>query len=436
MATLFLSTFQQLEQAEIRYCLMRDGDQIATLDEQQEVDLLVAHDQFQQLQRLLIRLGFVALPSWGHAPHHFFVLYDEMGDQWLKLDVVTEVAYGHPYHIMYTDLATDCLKKRQWRDGIFVPTAECEVITLLLHCVLDKGYFAPHRRQRLQTLCNEVRDEPYLTKLVQRFWQPTMTWPEVVAFIHSENWDGLLAMRQRVSQHLAKNQQLILAARKIKQRSFRKLNNWWHARRPRSITVAILAPDGAGKSTLVAGIQQSFYFPVYTTYMGLYQKNSAKKATTKAPGIGFLSRLAMQWQRYGKARYQQVRRKLVIFDRYTYDALLPARTPLSRLQQWRRWLLAHACPAPDLVIFLDAPGEMLYARKGEHSASILEEQRQFYLSLRSRLPQMVVIDATQNADLVRRRVTAQIWRSYLRRQGGLPADSLVEKAMFDLCVQK
>lgn len=216
MATLFLSTFQQLEQAEIRYCLMRDGDQIATLDEQQEVDLLVAHDQFQQLQRLLIRLGFVALPSWGHAPHHFFVLYDEMGDQWLKLDVVTEVAYGHPYHIMYTDLATDCLKKRQWRDGIFVPTAECEVITLLLHCVLDKGYFAPHRRQRLQTLCNEVRDEPYLTKLVQRFWQPTMTWPEVVAFIHSENWDGLLAMRQRVSQHLAKNQQLILAARKIK----------------------------------------------------------------------------------------------------------------------------------------------------------------------------------------------------------------------------
>ncbi|MEZ4731266.1 MAG: hypothetical protein R3E79_29455 [Caldilineaceae bacterium] len=107
-----------------------------------------------------------------------------------------------------------------------------------------------------------------------------------------------------------------------------------------------------------------------------------------------------------------------------------------RLQQWRRWALAHACPAPDLVILLDAPGAILYARKGEHSAALLEEQRQGYLQLKSQLRQMVVIDATQHPDTVRRQVTTQIWRGYVRRQTGIQSVSSIENMTFDLCAQE
>ena len=77
--------------------------------------------------------------------------------------------------------------------------------------------------------------------------------------------------------------------------------------------------------------------------------------------------------------------------------------------------LAIANPAPDLVVILDAPGSTLYQRKGEHSAELLEKQRQEYLKLDRRLRRSVVIDATRNADLVRREVIRLMWRRYARR---------------------
>jgi len=112
--------------------------------------------------------------------------------------------------------------------------------------------------------------------------------------------------------------------------------------------------------------------------------------------------LTVQWRRYLQARYAQARGHLVVFDRYAYDALLPQpqrRNPLKRL---RRWLLAHACPPPHLVLVLDAPAEVLYARKGEHTVGKLESQRQAYRSLQTRLSNVTILDATREAEHVRR----------------------------------
>jgi thymidylate kinase len=112
---------------------------------------------------------------------------------------------------------------------------------------------------------------------------------------------------------------------------------------------------------------------------------------------------------------KRARGRFVIFDRYTYDALLPSRQPLSRWQRLRRWILAYACPAPDLIVMLDAPGEILFARKGEHSAEYLERHRQAYLNLRQRFPQMIVVDAARDAEDVRRAVTSHMWRGFAGR---------------------
>jgi thymidylate kinase len=51
----------------------------------------------------------------------------------------------------------------------------------------------------------------------------------------------------------------------------------------------------------------------------------------------------------------------------------------------------------------------MYARKQEHSVEVLETRRQAYLSLRSRFPTMVVLDATQSADTVRRAALDALW---------------------------
>ncbi len=411
MHRVLLRLFQTLEQANIHYCLMRDGDQLDQLPNHGEVDLLVQPSQFGPLRDLLVQLGFLNLPSWGYAPHHFFIAYDEESDDWLKLDVVTEVAYGKPVSALRTPLADACLTRRCRCGPTFTPSPEDELATLLLHCALDKGYFAPARRQRLQALRYQVADEPYLSALLTAYWSPTMTWPQMATSIEMENWTALLAERATVTARLASRDRLGVLGRQVYNRVLRTLNRWAGLLRP-APSVALLAPDGAGKSTLAAGVQNAFFFPVRSVYMGLYQKTTAQAARPRVPGTGFLRHLFIQWRRYLIARYHQARGRLVIFDRYTFDALLPPRHILSGLGRLRRWLLAHACPPPDLVLMLDAPGEVLYARKGEHNADILEQQRQQYLALRPYLPQMVVVDASHDAERVRREAMAVIWRTY------------------------
>ncbi|MCX6043965.1 MAG: hypothetical protein NT075_02550 [Chloroflexi bacterium] len=428
MHELLLAVFKNLEQENIQYCLMRDAERLDEFSKGGEVDLLVQASQLPQLHTVLAGLGFVSLPSWGHAPHHTFVAYSQASDTWLKLDFISEVTYGSPIPTLRTNLASVCLATRRPDGPTFILTPECELITMLLHCVLDKGKFAPKRAERLQALSHQVTDGPLLSAWLKTYWSSTMTWPQLADLLAAGSWDVLLAARKQVKQTLQNRDRLGIFVRYARDRVLRKANVWMNARRPSSLTVALLAPDGGGKSTLVTGLQDSFYFPVQAIYMGLYQKGSRTLLHSKLPGLGFVSRLGIQWTRYLTARAHQTRRRLVIFDRYTYDSLLPSRQRLSPLKRARRWLLAHSCPAPDLVIMLDVPGEMLYARKGEHSAELLEQQRQNYLKLKPHLPQMVVVNATQDADAVRREVIALIWRGYLAKQAGIQTSQAMSAA--------
>jgi thymidylate kinase len=68
-------------------------------------------------------------------------------------------------------------------------------------------------------------------------------------------------------------------------------------------------------------------------------------------------------------------------------------------------------------LFLDAPGELLYARKGERNPADLEAQRQQYLRLKTTLPQMVVVDASRGAESVRQEATDLIWKKYAQQFG-------------------
>lgn len=422
---LLRSAFKGMEQADIDYCMIRDHDRLDQLTNGGEIDLLVRKRYLGQLSQLLRRLGFVKLPGMGHEPHHFFVGYDQIADCWLKLDIITDIRFGEPIKTLPTTLANNCLRNRQRNGLVFAPSPEDELVMLLLHCVLDKGHFAPARRQRLQILRHQITEENYISNLLESFWLPSTTWAQIAAKIDAEDWTILLSKRQEVTAHLASQNRVTVASHWFRDRLLRKLNSWVYARRPRSLVVALLAPDGAGKSTLAANIQNSFYFPVRSIYMGLYQKRTKSLGLWGLPGLSFVRRVSKQWQRYLIARYHQSRGRLVICDRYAYDALLQSPNKLSRLKQARRWLLAHTCPAPDLILLLDAPGDVLYARKGEHNPTFLEQQRQAYLKLQSYLPQMVVLDGTCDAEHLQQRVTSLIWRVYLGRQAGLTARQVI-----------
>ncbi len=185
-------------------------------------------------------------------------------------------------------------------------------------------------------------------------------------------------------------------------------------RRP-GITVALLGADGSGKSTAAGELQDRLPLAVRPVYMGMYARQ-----VPNVRGLGFAVRLFRLWRGALAARWHATRGRIVIFDRYSYDALLPTRPGTSRRGRLRRWLLARAVPSPDVTLLLDAPAEHLRARKAEQTLEELGQQRADYLQLRERVSGLIVVDARRPLGDVADDVAEQVWRRIRRRLARRP----------------
>jgi hypothetical protein len=160
------------------------------------------------------------------------------------------------------------------------------------------------------------------------------------------------------------------------------------------------APDTAGPPPPPSEVRPSEVRP---------QSRSLKRSARATARL--VNRLAEEWYRQLLA-WQAVRRgEIVVFDRHyladyhAYDVVGEGRSASRRIHGF---LLAHAYPKPDLVLYLDAPAEVLLARKGEGTIDALERRRGDYLALADVAPDFVVVDATRPTDEVVQGVATEI----------------------------
>jgi thymidylate kinase len=408
--TLAEPVFAALDDARVTWCLLR-GAYTASTDTGSDIDLLVERKHVERADRALRALGFARVPSWGRGAHRFYLTYDQAADRWLKIDLDAELSYGC-YEQLVTRLEAGCLARRVRHAEAWVLAPDDTFWTLLMHCLLDKRAVRPEHQAELAALASSADPRGELAAAIDDVLPDGWSPERLVAAVQAADWDGVLALAEEVERRWVavagfEGRRRSLA-NGLLQRSTKLLN----LTRRRGITVALLGPDGAGKSTLAAEVQRSYDFPVRSIYMGLYQRGGGRSTV---PGFGLGVRLLRLWRNCLRAAYHQARGRLVLYDRFSYDHRLGIDGPQPLKRRARRWLLAHACPAPDLTLVLDAPGELLYARKGEHSPEGLEAQRRRYRGLADHLPDVEIVDATQEIDDVRREIVARIWRRYAAR---------------------
>ncbi|MGY1671033.1 dTMP kinase [Geodermatophilus sp. SYSU D00710] len=220
------------------------------------------------------------------------------------------------------------------------------------------------------------------------------------------------------------------------------------------ITVALIGPDGAGKSTISQRLEDGrLPAPVKRIYMGVNLDASslmlpttrlalaiksargrrsdmvAPSDHTRAATVGrvgpvgrvvgggvravrLLMWLAEEWFRQLVAEYHLRRGRIVVFDRHFYadyfHSDVDGQGPRSLASRVHGRLLRQAYPKPDLVICLDAPGRLLFERKGEASVEWLDRRRQQYLQLADRFPDFAVVGVDRPIDEVTRDVATVI----------------------------
>jgi thymidylate kinase len=188
--------------------------------------------------------------------------------------------------------------------------------------------------------------------------------------------------------------------------------------------IAVWGPDGAGKSTLINRLQEILQPPVVIVYMGGNRAKvthatiatrwasrqirgdagrlsfAGKALKLVRPFTAYWHQLAEYVYCYSVARSAAKRGITVLCDRYPYDLWVDAQVERAPLARRLRAGLVLLFPPPDLLLLLDAPGAVAYARKKEHSAEKLDAIRAVHARLAWRFPAVVRIDATEPIDRV------------------------------------
>lgn len=406
------AAFAVLEDAGLRWALIRGADELA--HPEGDVDVLVEPVAAQRLAGLLAAAGYRRLGSRGHGSHLFF--HAREGGDWLKLDLVTEVAFG-AHQELGTDLAAGCLARRRSEGGIWRLDERDEAWLVLLHLLLDKGGIPPARRALAARSADLADADAAPARAVDELLGAgTAVQVRAVCAAAAPGTGPETASAQlaaRLADRWAQRDRLRTSGTRFRSRVLRRLALPVPGH-PAGLLVAVVGPDGAGKSTVVAALAEQLPLGTQTVYSGLWQPGRADRLLRVLPG-GRLSRSISRLLRSSAAaRWGRLRGRVVLGDRFAHDALLAGSVDRSLGGRIVTALAGRVAAEPDLVLLLDAPGEVMFARKGEHTPALLEERRQDYLRLAERFADAVVLDAAAPLAEVVERAAAEVW-ARLRR---------------------
>lgn len=178
---------------------------------------------------------------------------------------------------------------------------------------------------------------------------------------------------------------------------------------PTGFIIGVLGPDGSGKTTVMNQVKKDMVhaFRRINQYH-LFPKDIKESSPNTNPHgkkkRGFIASLLKlcyfialyNWGWMKKVAPAKIRSTFVIFDRYYDDILIDPTRYRNGTPQWVVKLVRFFIPQPQLWIVLDAPTDVIQARKAEVSYEETERQRRAYIKYAEEKEHCLLVDTNRD----------------------------------------
>jgi thymidylate kinase len=437
MKELLKNIFTLFNRAGIRYVVLRNYEFLPDRMIDGDIDVLVDPQGITEATNMLRDMDFVITEE--AYPHYFALHFQETSGEWLKLDLVTDLYYGRKFKLPINGNHREfLLGRRQPFRSFFKPAPEDEIVHLLLHSLLDKGFFKTDYQNRIHELLKDNFHLTHLKRTLDDLWGRSRG-DYIISLLQKRKFGTLEGEKKRLVWNIIQD----LSPRAIYDATSTLGTKVLHrVFGHKGLLVAFLGPDGSGKTTLALNLASKNIFPSRYVYMGadnyilptshlierisrgLRKKHNVPKMTEEKIHIfnrllryiketvklchdmaEFLTRYLFLSYRFYRKGY------LVINDRYIYDLLLD-RERFSRHPIIQKVIL-KILPKPDLLLFLETSTRTMHQRKGEHSLETLESMRQGYRFLQRHFHNLQIIETGNSVTSSLNKVIDSLWKPYL-----------------------
>lgn len=401
-----LRAFRALDGSGLPWVLLRGEDDLVR--PHSDVDILVGDGQGQRVDALLAGVGFRRVLARGHGSHRFYFNYDATEDLWLKLDIVSEISFG-PFQQWHTGLAGGCLKRRIRNGLLWLPATTEQAWLQLLHTVLDKGgVVRPERMETVRVAGALASTDDMVAAYVDRQVGPG-TAAELLKLVRSGSFADFRDPALRMASALTRNAPLRARLTAVRNRVLRLLSPAFPGRFSHGIVVGVIGPKGAAKTTLLHRLGENFPIPSRYVSLGMEGPGRWDSWIPQFPGGRRGLALIRQLRGALAAKYHHRRGRVVVVDRPAYDTPVPGSAEATAGSRAETALASALMPEPDVLLVLDAPGEILFAGNGEHPPEVFEKWRQAHQEQAKRIPKTWIVDAAQPQQLLQRVATGIVW---------------------------